>query len=1279
MRPRLPLALASVLFVLTAFAAFAEEGHEPTFDAARISATSARQRLSIPASAEERRLRSEFEVRSIDERYGVPSFVWAPRRAGDRPAAGLRSAPARTADAAARAHLGAMAPLYRLERGDLEGVKLRHLHDTGRGAIIATYAQVVDGIEVFRDEFKVAMDRSQELVSVSGHLPSRRLASAGEARTFARTAEQAVASALEDFAGLAAAPVVGKGLETDAAGFERFEAPEAVRQLPDGRAIARPLRVRPVWFHLPESLEPAHQVEVMGEGAAYAYVFSASDGRLLFKHSLMQDVAYSYRVWADAASPFQPFDGPQGAAPSPHPTGTVDFYNPALIAPSLVTLQNGPISTNDPWLPPGATETVGNNVDAYVDIASPDGRTAGDFRAAITAPDVFDHTYNTALAPSVSVAQRSGSITTLFYLNNYLHDWFYDSGFDEASGNAQTDNFGRGGVGGDAILAEGQDYGGTNNANMSTPSDGGAPRMQMYVFNVSSGQVVVTSPGAIAGTYVASVATGFGPQTFNLSGAVAEALDGTAPTTDICTAVVNGAAIAGKIALIDRGICNFNSKVQFAQNAGAIGVILVNNVDVTVPSGVTGSSGTITIPTVMVSQQVGNAIRAQLGAGVNVTLIRQANVARDGTIDGHIVAHEWGHYLSNRLVGNAVGLSTNQAGGMGEGWSDFIALLLAARPADAASNFAGVYNVGPYALSASGVPNHAYYFAIRRYPYSTDMTKAPLTYRHIVPFNALPAGIPVNSNADPAGSNNNQVHRTGEVWCNMLWECYTALLRDSGRLTFTEASRRMRDYLVAGFKLTPDAPTLIDARDALLAAAIAGDPADFSLFVQAFAKRGLGIGAVAGSPDDNTGAVESFAVGGDLRIASLTLTDDLHTCDGDGYLDNGETATLRIEVLNNGATTLSSTSVTVSSPSGGVSFPGGNVVAMPASTAFTSVAVEIPVDLSGAAGASPLTLNVSVNDPGLLQAGPRTASLHDWAHADEGTGTTDTAEPHTTAWTTDAAPGSPATPWRRLQVTPTDHEYHLPDLGGTADVRFVSPPMNVHATQPLSISFQHRYSFEWDASFNYDGGVIEISNNGGGSWTDVGASTAPTYNGSLNGAGNPLATRNGFVRVSAGYPAMIPTTISLGNTYAGQTVQFRFRHGADPGVGGPGWWFDDFAVSGITNSPFVTLIGETGSCTPLATGPVLPASLALAVSGRHPAAGTARLRFSLPSAQRVTLTMHDLAGRLVATLAEGEYSAGHHEASFARTSAGSLPGAGIYFARLTAGAERITRQVVLVR
>jgi len=74
------------------------------------------------------------------------------------------------------------------------------------------------------------------------------------------------------------------------------------------------------------------------------------------------------------------------------------------------------------------------------------------------------------------------STTNLFYWNNIIHDIFWQRGFNEESGNFQENNFGRGGLGNDAVQANSQDGSGTNNANFATPPDGQRPRMRMYIW-----------------------------------------------------------------------------------------------------------------------------------------------------------------------------------------------------------------------------------------------------------------------------------------------------------------------------------------------------------------------------------------------------------------------------------------------------------------------------------------------------------------------------------------------------------------------------------------------------------------------------------------------------------------------------------------------------------------------------------------------------------------------------------------------------------------------------
>jgi hypothetical protein len=140
----------------------------------------------------------------------------------------------------------------------------------------------------------------------------------------------------------------------------------------------------------------------------------------------------------------------------------------------------------------------------------------------------------------------------------------------------------------------------------------------------------ITAPAAIAGVYQVGTASFGAPLTAaGLSGQVVQALDAAEPaapplpagtTTDGCSPLTNAAAVAGKIALVDRGLCGFVVKVKNAQNAGAIAVIVADNVAGGPPAGLGGADPTITIPSVRITLADGNTIKAQLAAGVNAVL-----------------------------------------------------------------------------------------------------------------------------------------------------------------------------------------------------------------------------------------------------------------------------------------------------------------------------------------------------------------------------------------------------------------------------------------------------------------------------------------------------------------------------------------------------------------------------------------------------------------------------------------------------------------------------------
>jgi hypothetical protein len=129
--------------------------------------------------------------------------------------------------------------------------------------------------------------------------------------------------------------------------------------------------------------------------------------------------------------------------------------------------------------------------------------------------------------------------------------------------------------------------------------------------------MVINTPAGIAGAYGAGPAA-FGPA-LNASGVIGDvvlAVDGTTPDNDGCEAFTNGAQIAGKIALVDRGLCNFTVKVKNAQDAGAIAVIVADNTPSAPAGSLGGADPTITIPSVRVTQADGGVLKAHLPASV---------------------------------------------------------------------------------------------------------------------------------------------------------------------------------------------------------------------------------------------------------------------------------------------------------------------------------------------------------------------------------------------------------------------------------------------------------------------------------------------------------------------------------------------------------------------------------------------------------------------------------------------------------------------------------------
>jgi hypothetical protein len=159
------------------------------------------------------------------------------------------------------------------------------------------------------------------------------------------------------------------------------------------------------------------------------------------------------------------------------------FANHPGVSAQTVVAGPGAGNTFSPigWV--SSSTTAGNNVDAYLDRDNNNAADSGG--RPVSSTQNFEYTFSLTAEPTTATNQMA-AVTNLFYLNNVIHDKLYRHGFTEAAGNFQINNFGKGGAGNDAVLAEAQDGGGTNNANFATPADGSKPRMQMYLWNRST-------------------------------------------------------------------------------------------------------------------------------------------------------------------------------------------------------------------------------------------------------------------------------------------------------------------------------------------------------------------------------------------------------------------------------------------------------------------------------------------------------------------------------------------------------------------------------------------------------------------------------------------------------------------------------------------------------------------------------------------------------------------------------------------------------------------------
>lgn len=766
---------------------------------------------------------------------------------------------------------------------------------------------------------------------------------------------------------------------------------------------------------------------------------------------------------------------------------------------------------------PEYTTTRGNNVFAYLDRDnndSPDTDIVSDGGDSL----VFDYFYaNGAGADTIAQA----AMAQLFYMTNMVHGFTYAHGFDEAAGNFQQNNYGNGGSGGDPIRAEAQDGGGTNNANFSTPADGSSGRMQMYLWeNIPSG-VTVNSPSSVAGSYNSGSAN-FGPEERPepITGDLVVAVDGTNMPQLACEAIVNGAEVSGKVAMITRGECFFEEKTLNAQAVGAIAVIICNvsNEVITMAGGVDNDEPTI--PTAMLSSSDCAALRVAMANGpVSITFpALVATEAVDGDFDNGIVAHEIGHGISNRLVGGPNNTSCLGNGEqMGEGWSDFFSL--ATSPINGAATM-------PNGTEARGIGNFATERGvngggIRSRPYSTDMNINPYTYDRAI----LVDGI----------------HQLGEVWATTLWDLYWAMVEDHGfdedLINGSGGNNIAVQLVIEGLKFTSCAPGMLDGRDGILAAdEIVFDGANTCRIWEVFARRGMGFSATQGSSMARTDGREAF----DVNPSCIPTVKVIKTAD-QLTIEPGQEVTFTITVRNDKPSAATEIVVTDEIPEG-----------------MTFIPASVNGVESFLAGAGQVIFNVGDLPPGEREIFTYTVST---ATDIFSTGSFfDGAEGDDENWIIEPLNGEGTFIWEQTEngVYDGDFAWFVANAPENSDQIMQSvEPFQLIGSQPAV-----RFFTNYDIEPGWDGGLVEMSTDGT-NWTNVGNERLirGKYRGRVQASAFDASVTdlNSYWGESEGY---FDVYIDLADL-AGQEVYLRWRFGADANNGDldfAGWWVDNIQL-----------------------------------------------------------------------------------------------------------------------
>ena len=428
---------------------------------------------------------------------------------------------------------------------------------------------------------------------------------------------------------------------------------------------------------------------------------------------------------------------------------------------------------------------------------------------------------------------------------------------------------------------------------------------------------------------------------------------------------------------------------------------------------------------------------------------------RDGDYDNGVIAHEYGHGISNRLTGGpaASGCLSGQEQ-MGEGWSDYFGMVMTIEMGDTETD---PRPVGTW-LFGQG-PTGA---GIRPHPYSTDFGVNPNTYDDIKTF-SIPHGV-------------------GSVWCTMLWDMTWAFIDEYGfdddMYNGIGGNNIAMALVMEGMKLQTCRPGFVDGRDAILAAdQLLNNGVNQYLIWKAFADRGLGFSADQGSYTSSSDGTEAFDMPPSLLATIQKSTATVSSEEGDQItyqitVKNNQTG---INELNFELTdTIPDGLNFISATDGGTE--SGGVVTFPLFdlNATTSKTVEVVLE---------------------VKAGQETVLSDIYDGLESGTSNWNTSASGSTSWVLQST-----------TVNSGSFAWFAADNNSTGEAN-LDLAMSIGVGGESVMSFYHKY----DTESGYDGGVLLISLDDGLTWDDLGHRIIH------NGYNNVLNPKSGFSGDSEGF------------------------------------------------------------------------------------------------------------------------------------------------------------------